>query len=102
MAIIKGKVAKKIISEFDLFLSIIRQNISVNKLNSKYFPVATIKQGMVIEFTVKSENDLYLDLNNLRCNLLAKIIKADKTNIEANTSGLINMRLHSMFREIGF
>ena len=56
---------------------------------------------MAIEFTVKGANDLYLDLNNSRLIMVAKIIKADGTNIDANTAVPINLTLHSMFREIG-
>ena len=56
---------------------------------------------MAIEFTVNSANDLYLDLNNSRFHLLAKITKADRTNIDANTAGPINLTLHLMFRVIG-
>ena len=33
--------------------------------------------------------------------MLTKISKADGTNIEANTAALMNLTLHSMFREIG-
>ena len=56
---------------------------------------------MAIVVTVKGANDLYLDLNNSRLHVLAKITKADGTNIDANTAGLINLTLHSMYREIG-
>ena len=56
---------------------------------------------MDIEFTVKNANYLYLNLNNSRLNVIAKITKADGTNIDANTADLINLTLHSMFREIG-
>ena len=56
---------------------------------------------MAIEFTVESANELYLDLNNSRMHVIAKITKADGTNIDANTTALINFTLHSMFREIG-
>ena len=55
---------------------------------------------MAIEFTVQGANDLYLDLNNSRTQMLAKIIKADVTNIDANTEAPSNLTLHSMFREI--
>ena len=54
---------------------------------------------MAIEFTVKSANDL--DLNNLRLHVIAKITKADETNIDANTAAPIYLTLHPMFREIG-
>ena len=54
-----------------------------------------------LNFAVKSSNDLYLDLNNSRLHVIAKITKADGTNIYANTAAPINLTLHSMFREIG-
>ena len=44
---------------------------------------------------------MYLNLNNSRLHVLAKITKADRTNISANTAALTNLTLHSMFREIG-
>ena len=56
---------------------------------------------MAIEFTVKGANDVYLYLNNSHLHVLAKIIKADGTNIDRNTAALINLTLHSMFRVIG-
>ena len=43
---------------------------------------------------------MYLDLNNSRLHVLAKITNADGSNIGANTAGSINLPLHSMFREI--
>ena len=54
---------------------------------------------MAIEFTVKGANDFYLDLNNSRLHVLAKIIIADRTNIDADTAP-INISLHHMFRKI--
>ena len=55
---------------------------------------------MAIEFTVKSSNDLYFNLNNSRLHVIAKIIKANRTNIDAKTAAPINLTLHSMFRKI--
>ena len=49
---------------------------------------------------VKGSNVLYLDLNNSRLQVLAKIANADGTNIGANTAGPINLPLHAMFRKI--
>ena len=54
---------------------------------------------MAIEFMVKNANYLFLDQNNSRLHVLAKITKADGTNIGANTAALINLQL--MFRKIG-
>ena len=101
MAIIGGDGTKQITSEVDQFGSIMQQNVIENEFNIEYAPLATIQQGMAIEFAVKGANDLYLDLNNSRLHVLAKITKADGTNIDANTAGLINLTLHTMFRKIG-
>ena len=101
MATIGGDVTEQITSEVDLFESIMQQNVIENKFNRVYAPLATIQPGMAIEFRVKSANDLYLDLNNSRLHVIAKITKADGTNIDANTAAPINLTLPSMFREIG-
>ena len=55
---------------------------------------------MAIEFTVKGANDLYLDLNNSRLHVFAKITKAEETNIDPNTAAPINLTLHSILRDI--
>ena len=96
-----GDVTEEITSEVDLFGSIMQQNVIENKFNREYAPLATIQQGAAIEFTVKGSNLLYLDINNSHLHVLAKITKADGTNIDANTAAPINLTLHSIFREIG-
>ena len=101
MAIVGNNMTVQITREVDLFRSIMQQNFIENLFNREYAPLATIKPGMAIEFTVKGANDLYLDLKKLRLHVLAKITKADRTNIDANTTAPINLTLHSMFREIG-
>ena len=101
MATIKDDVSEQITSEVYRFGSIPQQNVIENEFNRVYATLATIQLGMAIKFTVKSANDLYLDLNNSRLHVIAKITKEDGTNIDANTTSLINLTLHSMFREIG-
>ena len=100
MAIIGGDVTEQITSEVDLFGSKMQQNVIENEFNRKYAVLATIQQGMAIEFSVKGANDLSLDLNNSWLHVLAKITKADGTNIDADTAASINLMLHLMFREI--
>ena len=78
-----------------------QQNVIENEFNREYAPLATIQPGMDIEFTIISVNDLYLDLNNSRLHVIAKITKANGTNFDANTAAPINLTLHSMFCEIG-
>ena len=101
MATIGGDVTEQITSEVDLFGSIMQQNVIENEFNREYAPLATIQPGMAIDFTVRSANDIYLDLNNSRLHVIAKITKANGRNIDANTAATINLTLHSMFREIG-
>ena len=78
-----------------------QQHVIKNEIDREYASLATIQQGLVIEFAGKGANDLCLDLNNSRLHVLAKITKADGTNIDVNTAGPINLTLLSMFREIG-
>ena len=95
----KGKVTEEITSEINLFGSIMQQHAIENKFNREYAPLDTIQLGAAIELTVKVLNDLYLDLNNSHLHVLAKITKADGTNINVNTAAPINLTLHSIFRE---
>ena len=84
----------------DLFGSIMQQNVIENNFTHDYARLAIIQPGTAIEFTVKGSNDLYPDLSNSRLHVLAKITKADGTNIDMATSGQINLTFHSIFREI--
>ena len=70
MATIGGDVTEQITSEVDLFGSIMQKNVIKNEFNREYALLATIQPGMAIEFTVKSANDLYLDLNNSRLHVI--------------------------------
>ena len=72
MATIGGDVTEQMTSEVDLFVSILQQNVIENEFNREYAPLATIQQGVAIEFTVKGANDLYLDLNNSRLHVLVR------------------------------
>ena len=93
-------MTEEITSEVDLFGSIMQQNIIENEFNREYAPLSTIQHGAPIECMVKGSTDLYLDLNNSRLHVLAKITNADGLNIGANTAGPIHLPLHSMFRKI--
>ena len=57
---------------------------------------------MTITFTVNSANDFFLNLNNSRLNVFAKITKEDKTNINEKKPNKINLMLHSMFCKIEY
>ena len=70
-------MTEQITSEVDRFGSITQQNVIENKFNCKYAQLATIQQCMANEFAHKCANNLYLDLNNSRLRVLAKITKSD-------------------------
>ena len=101
MATIGNDVTEQITSEDDLLRSIMQEHVITNEFNREYAPLATIQPSIAIVFTVKITNDLSLDLNNSRLHVIAKIIKADEMNIDANTAAPINLTLNSMFVEIG-
>ena len=93
-------VTEEITTEVDLSVSIMLHNVIKNKFDREYAPLATIQQGLPIEFTVKGASNLYLDLANSHFYVLAKITKADGTSIDPNTALPVNLTLHSMYREI--
>ena len=101
MATIKGDLTKQSTDDNDLFLCKMQQNVIINKFNREYALLDTIQPGVAIEFTIKSAIDLYLDLKHSCLHVFVKITKADRRNFDANTAAIINLTLHSMFREIG-
>ena len=70
-------VSEEIAIKIDLFSSIMQQSIIKNDFNGEYVSLATIQQGALIKYIVKSANDLYLDLNTSRLHVLANNTKAD-------------------------
>ena len=94
-----GDLTEEIIYKVDLFGSIMQQNVIGNEFNREYAPLVT-NHGAAIEFTVTRSHELYLDLSYSHSHVLAKIIKADGSNINANTAAIIHLTLHSMCREI--
>jgi len=62
--------------------------------------IASLNSGGPIEFNVTSSERQYLDLNDSRLCVRVKITKADKTNLDADTAGLINLTLHSLFKDM--
>lgn len=100
MITIRGDMTTQIISEIDVFGLIMQRHVIKNDFNREYAPLSTVQQGMAIEFLNNGQNNLYLGLNNSRLHEIAKIIKADETNIDADTAGQIKLTLHSMIRRI--
>ena len=59
MVTIGNDVTEQIISEVDLFGSIMQQKVIENEFNREYASFATSQQGMAIEYAVKGANDVH-------------------------------------------
>ena len=86
--------------DIDIFGTIMLQNIIDNKFNREYATLVNIQHCALIEFSVTGISDLYLDLNKSRRHMLANITKSNRTNIDADTAGFINLPMQLMFKNI--
>ena len=100
MAATALETEEQITGEVDLFGPIMQQNCLLNEFNRRFAPLASLAEDAPIEFLVKGADQLYLDLNDSRLHLRVKMTKADGTNMTAATSAIINLPLHSLFREV--
>ena len=94
-------IVESIPDEVDVFAPILQQNIIKDEFDQEYLPVNAIQAGAPIEFSIKSANDHYFDLDESRMIVTAKITKANGTDMDNNIRAApVNLMLHSMFREI--
>ena len=100
MAATALETEEQITGEVDLFGPIMTQKCLLNEFNRRFAPLALIAEGAPIEFLVKGADQLYLDLNDSRLHLRVKMTKADGNNMTAATGAIINLQLHSLFREV--
>ena len=94
------ETAEQVTGEVDLFGPIMQQNFLLNEFNRQFAPIASLADGAPIEFLVKGADQLYLDLNDSYLHLRVKMTKADGANMDANTGAVINLPMHSLFREV--
>ena len=90
----------QITSEVDLFNPILQQTVLLNKFDREFAPLASLRQGAPIKFMVKGADNLYLDLNESLLLLRVNITNADNSDIGADTSGPVNLTLHSLFSQM--
>jgi hypothetical protein len=102
MAAAAVEVSEAITADLDIYAPILQQTCLKNEYNREYSPLASIQPGAPIEFIVKGAENLYLDLNNTRLTVQAKITKANGTNIDAASAGPVNLALHSLWREMTY
>jgi len=100
MAATSLETGEQVTGEVDLFGPIMQQNFLLNEFNRQFAPIASLAEGAPIEFLVKGADQLYLDLNDSFLHLRVKMTKANGTNMDAATGTIINLPIHSMFREV--
>ena len=94
-------IVENIPEEVDLFAPMLQQSIITDNFDQEYLPVNSIQPGAPIEFSIKSADNFYLDLDESRFIVPAKITKANGTDMDNNVrAATVNLLLHSLFREI--
>ena len=88
-------------SELNLFEPpVIQSAIEVETLQ-EFGPLATIMQGAPIDFQIEGGGENYIDLNNTKLEVRAKVTMPDGTDIARGTQvGVANLPLHSIFESV--
>ena len=94
-------IVENIPDEVDLFALMLQQSIITNDFAQEYLHVNFILPNAPIEFSIKSADNFYLDLDESRFIVRDKITKANGTDMQNNVQAApVNFLLHSLFREI--
>ena len=56
-------IVENILDEVDLFAPMLQQSIITDDFDQEYLPVDSIQLGTPIEFSIKSADNFYLDLD---------------------------------------
>ena len=67
-----------------------------------YYPLTNVSTGGPIEFVIPGSTDEYIDVNDIQIYILAKVLKADGTNIDTATDkvGLNNLPISTLFQDV--
>ena len=94
-------IVESIPDEVDMFAPMLQQTIIKDDFDNEYLPVNAIQAGAPIEFSIKSADDYYLDLDESLMVVTAKITRANGADMDDNVrAASVNLLLHSLFREI--
>ena len=94
-------IVENIPDKVDLFAPMLQQSIITDDFDQEFLPVNSIQPGAPIEFSIKSADNFYLDLDESRFIVRAKITKANGTDMDNNVRAApVKLLLHSLFREI--
>ena len=83
MAMVKI-IVKNIFDKVDLFAPMLQQSIITDDFYQEYLTVNSIQTNAPIKFSNKSANNFYIDLNESRFIVRAKIPKANETDMDNN------------------
>jgi len=101
MAFVHGDSCECIKSELDLFSVPPTQTSIENGSWVEYHPLSTLADGSPIEFEICGGGEDYLDFSNSYLHVVAKVTKADGTNMDDDEEvGPANLFLHSLFSQI--
>ena len=67
-----------------------------------YYPLTNVSSGGPIEFTIPGSSEEYIDVNDINLYIVAKITKADGTDIDsaADKVGLNNLPISTLFQDV--
>ena len=88
-------------SELDYFENTAFQTAIVSEYDQEINPTGSVTDGGPIEFIITGANLIYLDLNNSKLQVKAKITLANGNNLaNGNVVGPVNLMLHSLFSKV--
>ena len=90
-------------SELNLFEPATVQSAVVGESVVEFAPIATIQQGSPIDFQIEGGGQNYIDLNNSKLEIRAKLVidtAGTITDIGTTHVGVANLTLHSLFSAV--
>ena len=73
----------------------------LGKYVQEYYPLNTLDTTGPLEFTIEGNTEEYIDVNDIRLYMQAKVTLADGSNVEAShKAALINLPISSLFRDV--
>ena len=94
-------IVENIPDEVDLFAPMLQQSIITDDFDQEYLPDNFIQPGAPIEFSINSAGNCYLNLDESRYIVRARITEAIGTDMDNNVRAApVNLLLNTLFREI--
>ena len=74
----------------------------INNTVSDYYPLSNVSAGGPFELLIPGSADQYIDVNDIQIYILAKVLKADGSNIDTATDkvALNNLPISTLFQDV--